>query len=186
MRVGESSVATLDRNTPQISVLAGGQTDGKELGIQNQDGDSLFIQCFALGTHRGFNAANSMKFALEHQNPLGTGRASGSSSAYNDTHYSFLAISDPNVLLWSLKPSEEGIAQGIIARLWNFNAAPSNGTLSLDQKILSAKHITHIETDLENAKLAQGTLLANLAKHQIKTYRLILSESSNPVLKRRK
>ena len=51
----------------------GGQVDGRGLGIWDQDGDSLFIQRFALGSHKDYSATHSMRFALEHQNALISG-----------------------------------------------------------------------------------------------------------------
>ena len=61
-----------------------------------------------------------MKFSLEHQNPLLNGEVLGGKSASKLNKYSLLAVSDPNVLPWSVNPSEEGIKNGIIARFWNF------------------------------------------------------------------
>ena len=37
-KLGSSTAAILDTATPQINVLAGGQVDGRYLGIQNQNG----------------------------------------------------------------------------------------------------------------------------------------------------
>ncbi len=69
MKLGRSAVVNevsrLDTSTPQISVLAGGQVDGPQLGIPVQGGDSRFLQRFALTVHRRFDpGADSMRFAL--------------------------------------------------------------------------------------------------------------------------
>ena len=67
-----------------------------------------------------YDESEAMRFAPMHQNPLVTGQVTGASSAYPDTTYSLLTISAPNVLLWSLKPAEDGIAKaGIALRVWN-------------------------------------------------------------------
>ena len=62
-----------------------------------------------------------MNFSLEHQNPLVTGGITGLRDSYPGPTFSLLNTGDPNVLLWSLKPSEEGMKEGLIARFWNFN-----------------------------------------------------------------
>ena len=117
MRLGNSSVTSLDTSTPQISVLAGGSLRPAN-PILNQAGDSYLLQRFALQSHGPYDQPRAMRFALEHQNPLVGGMVSGG-SAYPGSSYSYLSVSDPNVLLWSLKPAEEGIGEGVIARFWN-------------------------------------------------------------------
>ena len=65
-----------------------------------------------------------MKFSLEHQNPLVTGLVTGSGWIRTPPAFSLLETSDPKVLLWSLKPSEDGIGEGLIARFWNVPESP--------------------------------------------------------------
>ncbi|MCJ7679419.1 MAG: glycoside hydrolase, partial [Candidatus Aminicenantes bacterium] len=101
MRTGNSSAESLDTSTPIVSVLAGGQVDGTHLGIQNQGGDSSFLQRFSLWSHDGYTAADSMRFALEHQNPLVTGEVTGG-QVYPVNNYSLLHLNDPDVLIWGL------------------------------------------------------------------------------------
>jgi alpha-mannosidase len=116
-----------------------------------------------------------MKFAMEHQNPLTTALVSGPvASPYPATSYSFLSVSNPNVLLWALKPAEEGISQGIIARVWNQGAA---GTVSVGVPgrkggVLSAMQSTHIETDLKTLPVSGGAVTAPISQRQIVTLRL--------------
>jgi len=74
---------------------------------------SRFLQRFALQTHGTFNQIAAMKFSLEHQNPFVTGIVIGSNPVYSENSYTFLTISDPDVLLWALKPAEDGINQGV-------------------------------------------------------------------------
>ena len=172
MKLGDSTHTVFDTATPQINILAGGQVDGPTLGIPNQGGDSRFLQRFALQTHDAFNQTSAMKFSLEHQNTLVTGTVTGTNPAYNENKYSFLTISDPDVLLWALKPAEDGINQGVITRVWNQANAAKNYTLSLDPGILSDKKTTHIETDIANASIVAGNLSASLTANQIQTHRL--------------
>ncbi|MGQ0593853.1 MAG: Calx-beta domain-containing protein [Gammaproteobacteria bacterium] len=170
MRLGASSNSVLDTSTPQISVLAGGQVDGSRLGIPNQGGDSNFLQRFALRSHGGYDAVSAMRFALEHQNPLVTEVVTGG-SAYPADRYSFLSISDPDVLLWSLKPAEEGIDQGMVVRLWNLGP-DATFSVSLDPPIAAAERTTHIETPLAAATILADGFRGAAAARQLVTYRL--------------
>ncbi|MGI8783660.1 MAG: glycoside hydrolase [Acidobacteriota bacterium] len=170
MKLGASAmvdgVSQLDVATPLISVLAGGQVDGPKLGIPEQGGDSFFTQRFALETHGAFQATDAMKFALEHQNALVTGIVTGG-NAYPEKSYSLLTISDPHVLLWALKPAEEGIEKGIIARVWNLSSSPRNFSLSLETGISSAQRATHIETNIGMETFACGSLSTLAAPSQM-------------------
>ncbi|MDQ2746722.1 MAG: glycoside hydrolase [Acidobacteriota bacterium] len=175
MKLGESGNTTLDTATPQINVLSGGQIDGSGLGIPNQGGDSFFTQRFALQTHAAFDQTAAMKFALEHQNPLAAGLISGAGTQarpFPANNYSFVTISNPNVLLWTLKPAEDGIARGIVARVWNQSNAVTNYTLGLGPNITAAEKVTHIETFIENATVSGGRLNANINQQQIQTHLL--------------
>lgn len=126
--------------------------------------------------HHAFDATAIMKFSLEHQNPLVTGLISGSENGYPATHFSLLKVSDPGVLLWSLKPSEDGIGEGLIARFWNMNGKKSAAALSLSVPLESAWKATHIETNLERLKPVSSVLNMNFAPNQIGSYRLKLKK----------
>ena len=175
MKLGSSTPSSLDTATPQINVLSGGQIDGPALGITNQGGDSFFTQRFALQTHAAFNQTAAMKFSLEHQNPFFTGMIDGTgtqSRPYPANSFSFVQISDPNVLLWTLKPAEDGISRGIVARVWNQANTPVNYLLSLSQPITSAEKLTHIETTIAPATVTSGQLSATINQQQIQTHLL--------------
>lgn len=174
MKLGNSTLSEFDTGTPQLSILAGGQVDGEHFGIPNQGGDTQFLQRFALQTHGAFNQTTAMKFSLEHQNPFVTGTVTGTNPAYSENSHSFLTISDPDVLLWALKPAEDGIDQGVITRVWNQANVARNYTLSLASDILSGKRTTHIETDIDDAVIVSGDLAASLTAHQMQTHRLQL------------
>jgi alpha-mannosidase len=177
-RLGNSSTSRLDTNTPQLTVLAGGQVDGPKLGIENQDGDGYFLQRFALRTHGEFDAPEAMRFAVEFQNPLVTGVLS-TGTAYPAASFSLLSISNPGVLLWALKPAEEGITNGLIARMWNLSTNATRLSLRLSSPLVRAHRTTHIETDLESVPLNNGVLSVAIKGQQFQTYRLI--PSMNPV-----
>jgi alpha-mannosidase len=173
MRLGSSTVDNLDTTTPQISPLVGGQVDGPGLGIPSQGGDTHFLQRFALRTHGGYDRAAAMRFALEHQNPLVTAPITGGGS-YPERSHSLLTISNPDVLLWALKPADDGIEQGIVARVWNLAASRASYTLSWMQGYLEgARHVTHIETAIGDATVVNGKLQDALEPQQLKTFLLV-------------
>jgi alpha-mannosidase len=177
MKLGSSTSSSLDTATPQLNVLAGGQIDGPSLGIAGQGGDTYFMQRFALQDHGPFSQPAAMKFALEHQNPLVTATLGIALQPrpLPETNYSFLTISDPNVFLWALKPAEDGVDRGIVARVWNQSISPSNYSLSLAQPIASADRVTHIETTISPAAVISGQLNATVAQQQIQTHLLRLA-----------
>jgi alpha-mannosidase len=175
MKLGSSGASSLDTATPQINVLSGGRVDGPGLGIANQGGDSLFTQRFALQTHGAFNQTAALKFSLEHQNPFVAGMIAGTGTqvrAYPANSFSFVQISDPNILLWALKPAEDGIGRGIVARVWNQGNSAVGYTLGLSRPILSAERLTHIETTIGPATVNSGQLNANINQQQIQTHLL--------------
>ncbi|HEX4951522.1 MAG TPA: Ig-like domain-containing protein [Blastocatellia bacterium] len=180
MRVGNSDVLLLDSNTPQLSPLVGGQVDGPRLGISDQGGDSKFLQRFALRTHSEYDAVAAMRFALEHQNPFVTSFVTNG-NGYPETSYSLVNISDPNVVLWSIKPAEEGIGQGIIARVYNVTQQAATATLQLANPINNAVRTSHIETNLEGAPVVEGNLSLTLTPQQYQTFRLFTSETISDV-----
>jgi alpha-mannosidase len=168
--ISGSPPGNLDETTPQISVLAGGQVDGPTLGIANQGGDSSFLQRFALQTHSAYDAAAAMRFALEHQNPLATGPVTGG-HFYPGKSLSVLTVSNPNVLLWALKPAEEGISIGVVARFWNLASAQQSATVRLsNMKLLGAQKVSHIETPIASVGVANGAISAAFNAQQILSY----------------
>ena len=175
-KLGRSTVNKLDSQTPQIHVLAGGQVDGPWLGIQDQNGASQFLQRFALRAHGGYDPVAAMRFALEHQNPLQAGAViSDGQKLFPEASYSLLQASDPRVLLWALKPAEEGIDHGIVARLWNVSDSPATSQLRLTPGVAAAQRSSHVETDLEAVELAaDGSVPTQYAKQQLQTYRIRL------------
>ncbi len=174
MRLGNSTPVFLDTATPQLSVLVGGKVVNGNNGLPNQGGDTHFLQRFALRSHDVYNPVTAMKFALEHQNPLVTGAVTGG-SPYPEASYSFLSIDNPRALLWALKPHEDGIAQGIVARLWNLSDNPAGFKLNLaGGPIVSALRLTHIETPQAGASIVGGALADTLGGNQMRTYALSL------------
>lgn len=171
MRVGNSTPGSLDEATPQLSALLGGEMTVSGQGIHDQAGDSAFLQRYALRTHDSYDAASGMRFALEHQNPLFAAPVAGG-TAYPEASYSLVALANPDVLLWALKPAEEGIERGIIGRLWNLGGAAHDFHMTFAGGVRRAQRTTHIETDIAPARLSDAGLAESLAPMQMQTYLL--------------
>ncbi|GAB3892154.1 glycoside hydrolase family 38 C-terminal domain-containing protein [Larkinella knui] len=174
-KLGQSTPDSLWEQSPQLSALAGGQVDGEKLGIQQQNGATAFRYQFALTTHAtAFDPLAAMRFSLEHQNPLATGEVTGSIGNFPPVTHSLLRISDKNVLLWALKPGEEGANSGVIVRFWNLKNSAVAPKVQLPQPIRSAWQTTHLETNERRLNTTQGGPAIELAPFQINTYRLEL------------
>ena len=171
MRLGHSGFGNLDTTTPRIDVLAGGRANGTDIAlIADQGGDTRFVNRFALRPHAAYSQVNAMKTALEHQNPLVVAAVAGPAGAtLPATSWQFLKIGAPAQLVWALKPAEEGIAQGVIVRVWNQLPTASNFAASVGApyRIASTKRTSSIETDL-----VAPVKPLSVAGNQIATYRL--------------
>ena len=178
-RLGASTVDSLHEEAPVLHALAGGNVDKKVedggiLGILNQNGQKDFRYQFSLTTHqKGFDAAAAMRFSLEHQNPLVAGWVKGNEKASSATSYSLLQIANPDVFCWSIKPAEEGVAKGLIARLWNQSGAPASATVRLNGGMQKAWKTTHLEIDEKVMKPSVSGLNIKLKRFGIATYRLV-------------
>ena len=175
MKVGNSTVKTLDYNSSQIHILAGGQVDADmNLGFEDQGGDSSIINYFALKTGcEAFHPAESMKFSLEHQNPLIAGRITNE-SAVSHVPSPLFSVSDPDVLVWVVKPAEEGIERGIIVRLWNMSDIDSECTISSNCPIEKCVYTNLIEIDLGEAEVENGLAKVKIRHNGLQTFRLFL------------
>ena len=174
VKLGESTPSQLDTLTPTLHVLAGGQIDGAGLGIQAQNGETHFLQRFALRPHSGYSKTEAMRFALEHQNPPVTGWVQGTAPAYPEAEFSLLTISHSDVLLWALKPHEDGIAKGLVARVWNQAKTAQTVWLTPAIPLHQAVRLTHIETALEPLALTNSALETTVEAHRMATFGLSL------------
>jgi len=179
-KLGESSIYSLDENASQIYALAGGRVDkkledGGYLGFPKQNGETSFHYHFVLTSHNsGFDATAAMKFSLENQNPLITGKVTGDKSASGETQFSLLSVSNPDVILWSVKPSEEGIDKGIILRVWNTHNKDAECTIAAAREIISCKNTTHIETDGAPIVPESGKIGTTIGQNRIQSFRVFL------------
>ncbi len=169
---GNSTVSTLDSTTPKVRAMVGFRVNN--FGIPNQGGDTSFLNRYALQTHGAYDPAVSMWFALQHQNPLVATRVTGGASApINSLNYAYLQLAYPHQLLWSLKPSEEGIQAGLIARVWNLKASPSQLQMVANYfPVSGAKVTSHVETDLRPVQVLVGrSIYDSTLPFEMKTFR---------------
>ncbi len=173
VRLGQSQPLALDITTPQLNVLAGGQVDGSSLGIRAQNGATYFLQRFALRPHGAYDSLEAMRFGLEHANPLVTGSIIGpAQSPYPAGSYSLFQSSDPAVLLWALKPHEDGVAHGLVARLWNLADTAGPVRLSTPIPLAGGARLTHLETPLQPLPAKAGALEVNIPAHTMQSFAL--------------
>lgn len=171
MKTGKSTTTKLDDTTPQLNVLAAGQIDNA-LGMINQDGDSYFEHYFALKPHNGrFTPNEAMRFSLQHQNPL-IAQTVRVGSGYDGKLFSLLSFSDPNAVIWALKPAEEGIDKGVILRVWNVADVNKPVSVSASTPFKKGFSTTHIETDDKSIPLKEGKLNTVLGHNHLHTFRL--------------
>ena len=175
VKPGKSDIHFLDHSSAEIQVLAGGQIDAEyKLGIENQGGDSVLQNHFALRSYKGkFSPSKSMQFSLEHQSPLIVGMPMGK-AGYPNSGFSLIRIEDPEILLWSVKPSEEGMENGLIVKAWNLSEQDKIFSISSPLEITKAKTCTHIETDIGPLVLSYKKLINPIGHHQMKSYRVFL------------
>ncbi len=170
-RLGKSTPSFLDQNSSVVHILVGGQVN-ENLGVIRQDGDTLFHQSFSLLPHNHrFNACESMRFALEHQNPLVAAMA-GSTGDLTQSKVSFLTNDKKDVILWTLKPGED---DGLTMRFWNMGDSPVTSDIRFKNTLLKAKYSSHVETDIQEIPVKGNEISINLNQNQLKTYRIITS-----------
>ena len=180
MRLGRSRTQWLDTSTPAIYPLVGGQVDGPRLGIPNQGGDRLFTQRFAMRVDTAASVPTSMRFALEHQNPLLVGEVSGASpskSAYPGDRWSSIEIGDPRLCLWALKPAEGRADRGLVVRIWNLSDDVVSTTLRCEFPFRQVWRTTHLETDLQPLETSGNSWQIQFGPQQLQTYRVVLQRS---------
>ena len=176
-QLGHSTLEELDTATPRLAVLAGGRVANGTNGIAGQGGANHFLQRFALRPHEGYDPSVSMRFALEHQNPLVCGLVTSTAAVLPSNLHSALTVDHPNALLWAFKPAEEGIGLGLIARVWNVSSASIEADLQLgSEPIAGARGTTHIETDQTVETVGPAGLRVSLGPQQMRTYRLLLDD----------
>ncbi len=173
-RLGKSTQHSLDTTTASFHPLLG----GKFTGLDHQGHDTLFLQRYALRAHSSYSGVSAMKFSMEHQNPFVVGAVTGG-SVYPEKSHSLVQVDNGSVLLWALKPHDDGISRGLVARVWNLATRPQSYTISALRPVLEARRITHIETD--DAGLAvpivrEGRMTATAHGYEMQTHRILVEQ----------
>jgi alpha-mannosidase len=79
----------------------------------------------------------------------------------------------PPVIVWALKPAEDGAGQGTIVRLWNVSQEPSSYRLKISTPVNACIRTTHIETDIQPMDVTDSTISESLAAGQMRTLRIV-------------
>ncbi|MGC4100623.1 T9SS type A sorting domain-containing protein [Ferruginibacter sp.] len=177
MKIGNSTESTLDEGatSSQLKILAGGQIDN--LGMPDQGGDAVFNQRFAITTHTGFSATAEMKKALEHQDSMVCGAVYNPVNFLLPNQYSFISNSNPNSMIWAVKPTEifNGDSRGILTRVWNLSDVDATQDINFNLKINDAYLTTHVETDISKFTSipanVQYNLPLSLGHNEMKSFR---------------
>lgn len=179
VRLGNSTVSSLDSTSAKLTVLAGGRGLGSNAGLTGQGGAQSFLQRFAIKGHAAFNQAQSMRTALEHQTPLVTVPVSGPASAPLDPLAdSFLLIDSPDVIAWAVKPAEDDPNQSVAIRLWNLSPAPTTPVFATPRWPVSTfGTTTHIESAFQPLAFSISGFSFPLASQQMSTTKLIARPS---------
>lgn len=173
-KTGDSEVKKLDTSKAILHALIGGQVDGKNLGAQNQGGDAYFLNRYAIQTHAEYDPVASMKFSLEHQNPLRAAFTRGVNPKLPATSFSALNNSNPSVLPWTIKPAESDAGEGIVVRLWNLSDNSQTTDIQLNPyTIQQANSVTHLETDRDEVPVTGKGINVDFNRQQIRTFRLV-------------
>lgn len=182
-KIGNSTTTFLDANSTSVRTMVGFVPDCAG-GFANQGGDSFFLNRYSLRIHQTYDAAAAMRFALEHQNPLVSTRVTGEvDSPLPAGGWSMFQVSDPRVLVWAVKPAEEGIDEGIIVRAWNLRDVATTAMIAPSGFPLgTATATTHIETDLGPEPVFAGAVAASFSPHQMRTFRLRAGALNVPVM----
>ena len=178
-QLGHSTSSTFDAATPKLLVLGAGPVTGPYdwLGIQNQDGDTKFLQRFALRTHDAYDTVEAMETALAAETPLAATLVTGGKPTLPADRFELFENANPAVMLWALKPAEEGIENGVVARIWNVTDDPQSSVIQLHPRhIEEARATTHLETDLSSIAVGATGLPVDFAPQQMKTFRLLFGK----------
>lgn len=168
-RLGDSKPHFFDTHSSEVHVLIGGQINDN-LGVIAQDGDSLFHQNFSLMPHdHAFDAAESMRFALEHQNPV-LAHPILPGGEWKERQKSFIKNDNKDVLLWALKPAEEN---GVIARLWNQSSQKRKSRISFANKFDRVIKTSHVETDIKTLAEKSKNVVLHFNTQELQSIRIL-------------
>jgi alpha-mannosidase len=172
MKVNDSTDSSFDLSGDAVHVVVMEQAFGA--GTPDQAGDSFFLNRFALrGVEGAFDAAEAMRTALAHQNPLHVILLRHNQDGPLEMpSASLLTVDADNVVVTAFKPAEDAF-QGYVVRLWELGGAPT--VVEVDGSamgILKAWRSSLIETDTGPAPTADGVVQAAVDANEIKNFRL--------------
>ena len=171
MRVNDSTDSSFDLTGDEVHVVVMEQDPGA--GTSDQGGDSFFRNRFALrGVEASFDAAEAMRTALAHQNPLHViSLPRGQAGPLVNASGSLLTVNDDDAVITAFKPAEDDW-QGYIVRLWELGGAPRQVAIDASAMMVrDAWQTSLIETDTGPAAVADGVITASLTANGIQTYR---------------
>jgi hypothetical protein len=173
MKVNDSTNSSFDLSGDTVHVVVMEQAPGAETA--DQGGDSFFLNRFALrGVEGAFDAAEAMRTALAHQNPLHVillprnqdGPLIADSAA-------LLTVDSDNVVVTAFKPAEDAW-QGYIVRLWELGGAAT--AVHIDASAMNARNAWQsslIESDLAPNAVPAGVISAAIEANEIQTFRFV-------------
>ncbi|TWT53101.1 alpha-mannosidase [Rubripirellula amarantea] len=175
--LGVDTNGPMDPRSQELHILAGGQVDGQELGIQEQGGDREFTQRFSLFADQRLSDVDAMKRSLEFANPMTVVLLKGAApKAVRPIHQSLVTIESDSVIIWAIKPAEQGSGGGTIVRLWNL--ANQSSMYALNFKLGSKKctKTTHVETDIAEVQIADSKVTGELETNAMQTLRFATND----------
>jgi alpha-mannosidase len=173
MKLNDSTDSSFDLTGDTVHVVV--MEQGWGAGTADQGGDSFFLNRFALrGAEGTFDAAEAMRTALAHQNPLHViALPQNQDGPLTAPSGGLLAVDDDNVVVTAFKPAEDPW-QGYVVRLWELGGAPTS--LHIDATAMNARNAWRsslIESDLAPNAVPGGVISATLDANAIQTYRFV-------------
>ncbi|PWB78379.1 MAG: hypothetical protein C3F15_01915 [Holophagae bacterium] len=172
MKLNDSTDSSFDLTGDTVHVVV--MEQGPGAGTPDQGGDSFFLNRFALrGVADGFDAADAMRTALAHQNPLHViALPRNQEGPLSAPSAGLLTVDAGNVVVTAFKPAED-LWQGYVVRLWELGGAPTVVEIDgSDMGILKAWRSSLIETDTGGAPTTGGVVQATVDASEIQTFRL--------------
>jgi len=177
MRFADSTPTDFDLSDPAVSIAWIDNPASAE--IREQGGATSFAQRYAVRPHDGgWDGPSAMRMALAHQNPLvAIALPAGQAGPLTQPTWSLVSVSPDNVLVWALKPAEEGGERGVVLRLWELAGEETTATIDLLPFRPLAAHATSlIETDRQELVLDGARVTRTLAPQALDTIRFVPSE----------
>ena len=76
------------------------------------------------------------------------------------------------MLLWAVKPHDDGIEHGMVARMWNQASEVARTHLTTAASLSSALRVSRIETPVEALAVANGVIETTIRPCRMEAYSL--------------